>query len=159
LTLPSRLLPAITPPFSRDEPATEELAAMIRRLAYVSRPRPDLPPTEISRIVVKSRINNEGEGLTGVLVYTGADFAQLIEGRSDRVEALWKRINQDDRHQDIALLFDKTARIPWFPDWRMGYLANRDLARRIAEWRKLQGAIDERSRAELRRLLAAADSL
>lgn len=34
---------------------------MIRRLAYVSRPRPDLPAAEISRIVVRWRINNERE--------------------------------------------------------------------------------------------------
>ena len=132
---------------------------MIRRLAYVSRPRTDLPPAEISRIVVKSRINNASEGLSGVLVYTGTDFAQLIEGPSARVEALWHRIRQDDRHQDVALLFDETTEAPWFPDWRMGYLVNRDLTRHIGAWRNLDGTMDERSRSELRRFLAAADAL
>jgi hypothetical protein len=132
---------------------------MIRRLAYVSRPRPDLPPAEISRIVVKSRLNNEREGLCGVLLYTGTDFAQLIEGPSDRVGALWNRINRDDRHQDIVPLLDETAEDAWFPAWRMGYLANRALTKHIAEWRKLEGAMDEQGRAALRQLLAAADSL
>ena len=132
---------------------------MIRRLAYVSRPRPDLPPAEISRIVVKSRINNQRDGLSGVLVYTGTDFAQLIEGPADRVEALWDRIQRDDRHQDVALLFDETEETPWYPDWRMGYLANHALTRHIAKWRNLDGAMDKRGRSRLRQLLAAADSL
>jgi len=132
---------------------------MIRRLAYVSRPRPDLRPAEISRIVVKSRVNNQRDGLTGVLVYTGNDFAQVIEGPSDRVEALWDRIKRDDRHQDVALLFDETSETPWFPDWRMGYLVNRSLTKHIGEWRDLDGAMDKRGRKQLRQLLAAADSL
>jgi hypothetical protein len=133
---------------------------MIRRLAYVSRPRADLPPAEISRIVVKSRINNARDGLCGVLVYTGTDFAQVIEGPSDRVEALWNRIKLDDRHQDVALLFDETTEeAPWFPDWRMGYLANRALTKLIGKWRDLGEVMDERGRLKLRQLLAAADSL
>ena len=132
---------------------------MIRRLAYVSRPQPDLPAPELSRIVAMSRINNARDRLSGVLVYTGTDFAQLIEGAAARVEALWYRIGRDDRHRDVRLLFDESAQARWFSDWRMGYLADRNLSFLIRAWRGLDGAMDERRRFELRRLLAAADSL
>ena len=132
---------------------------MIRRLAYVSRPRPDLPAQELSRIVVASRVNNARDHLCGVLVYTGLDFAQLIEGASAHVYALWNRIKRDDRHRDLVLLFDETAPTSWFPDWRMGYLADRKLSLPIGGWRGLDCAMDERGRLQLRRLLAAADSV
>lgn len=132
---------------------------MIRRLAYVSRPRPDLPATEIPRIVLTSRANNARDRITGVLVYTGTDFAQLLEGERARVEALWRRIRDDDRHLDITPLLDEPDAAPWFPDWRMGYLADRGLARQLADWRALEHAIDPRERTTLRTLLAAADAL
>lgn len=132
---------------------------MIRRLAYVSRPRNDLPASELSRIVVTSRMNNARDHLCGVLVYTGSDFAQLIEGASARVYALWNRIKRDDRHRDLVLLFDEIAPTPWFPDWRMGYLVDRNLSRPIGGWRGLDGTMDERGRFRLRQLLAAADSI
>lgn len=132
---------------------------MIRRLAYVSRPRPDLPSAEIPRIVLTSRANNTRDRVTGVLVYTGTDFAQLIEGEAARVEALWQRIRADDRHLDVTPLLDETDTAPWFQDWRMGYLGDRTLARKFAEWRGLDHAIGERERSALRTLLATADAL
>jgi hypothetical protein len=131
---------------------------MIRRLAYLSHPRPGLPAPELSRIVVTSRMNNARDRLCGVLVYAGTDFAQLIEGAAPRVERVWTRIRRDDRHRDVMLLFDESALRPWFADWRMGYLADRNLSLVISAWRGL-GAMDEQSRFELRQLLAAADSL
>lgn len=133
---------------------------MIRRLAYVSRPQPDLPATEIPRVVVTSRANNSRDRISGVLVYTGTDFAQLIEGDQMRVDALWRRIRADERHLEITPLLDEADAAPWFPDWRMGYLADPALARKFAEWRRLGGhTIDERGRVALRTLLAAADAL
>lgn len=132
---------------------------MIRRMAYVSRPQPDLAVTEIPRIVSVARANNARDGLTGVLVYTGADFAQLIEGPVPAVATLWARVAADHRHRDISILLDETNHRPWFPDWRMGYLVNADLARQITVWRDLQRRINDGDRMELRRVLAAADTL
>ena len=132
---------------------------MIRRMAYVSRPVPELVVTEIPRIVSVARAHNARDGLTGVLVYTGADFAQLIEGPEAAVANVWARIAADERHLDISIILDETDHHPWFPDWRMGYLVNADLVRQIAVWRDLHRRIDDSDRLELRRLLAAADTL
>ncbi|MEO6564450.1 MAG: BLUF domain-containing protein [Casimicrobiaceae bacterium] len=128
-------------------------------MAYVSRPQPELAVTEIPRIVSVARANNVRDGLTGVLVYTGADFAQLIEGPESAVATLWARVAADKRHRDISILLDETNHRPWFPDWRMGYLVNADLARQIALWRDLRRRIGDGDRVELRRVLAAADTL
>src|SRR4030095_6702849 len=108
---------------------------MLRRLAYVSYPAADLPPAEVSRIIQVSRVHNAGQGITGVLVYTGTDFAQLIEGRHDTVEALWRRIQADKRHHELLPFMDEPTDRAWFETWRMGYLYDDTLSIKIAEWR------------------------
>jgi len=131
---------------------------MLRRLAYVSYPAADLPPAEVSRIIHVSRVHNAAHGITGVLVYTGTDFAQLIEGRHESVETLWRRIQADKRHRDILSFLDEPAERAWFETWRMGYLYDDALSQQIAEWRALRAKLSLVERDTLRSLLASADA-
>ena len=131
---------------------------MLRRLAYVSYPSAELVPSEVSRIVQVSRVNNAANGLTGVLVYTGTDFAQLIEGRHEGVERLWRRIQADPRHRDIVAFLDEPTERAWFETWRMGYLYDDSLGQRIAEWRALTARPAHVERDAVRALMASADA-
>ncbi len=47
-------------------------------------------------------------------------------------EALWQRVRVDPRHADIVPLFDEQDAKPWVPDWRIGYLVDEALSRRLA---------------------------
>lgn len=132
---------------------------MIRRLAYVSRLRPGLSPVEIPRIVSICRARNELEGISGVLLFTGADFAHVIEGSPETVADLWTRIRADDRHCDIITLFDENAPAPWFPDWRVGYPTDSTVAVQVSAWRVRAGKFDESDRFNLIQMLAAADAV
>lgn len=132
---------------------------MIRRIVYTSQPRTDLPTQEIARIAAVSRARNERDGISGVLIYTGMDFAQLIEGASASVAALWQRIRADPRHVDIVPLLDEPDEKPWFPDWRMGYLVDVEFSRRLAEWRARGRWSGPEARQEVRLRFSAADSL
>jgi hypothetical protein len=132
---------------------------MIRRLAYVSRPRPGLSVVEIPRIVSVCRARNEVEGISGVLLYTGLDFAQVIEGPPQPVENLWARIRADDRHCDIVTLIDEHALSPWFLDWRVGYPAGGTVMATVSAWRTRAGAFNETDRLKLRQLLAVVDAI
>ena len=131
---------------------------MLRRLAYLSYPAADLPPTEVSRIIQVSRANNHAAGLTGVLVYTGTDFAQVIEGSPHAVEALWRRLQADPRHHGLIAFIDEPTEHPWFETWRMGYLYDDTLSQQIAEWRSLKARLEHIERDAVRALLAAADA-
>jgi hypothetical protein len=131
---------------------------MLRRLAYLSYPAPDLPPTEVSRIIQVSRTNNPAAGLTGVLVYTGTDFAQVIEGRPDAVETLWRKLQADPRHHGLIVFIDEPTERPWFETWRMGYLYDDSLSQQIAEWRSLKARLVDIERDAVRALLASADA-
>lgn len=132
---------------------------MFRRLAYTSVPRPNLPAAEIPRIIASSRTHNVRDGMCGVLVYTGHEFAQLIEGAPEKVERLWQRIQADARHVELVILLDELDRTRWFNDWRIGYLADRALIDSLASWRARGRCLDGGERDALRRLFAAADSL
>ena len=56
---------------------------MIRRLVYVSRPRPNLSLVEIPRIVAVCRAHNALDGITGVLLFTG-EFTRLVAPLAER---------------------------------------------------------------------------
>ena len=131
---------------------------MLRRLAYVSYPSTELAASDVSRIIQVSRVNNAAQGLTGVLVYTGTDFAQLIEGRDEGVERLWRKIQADPRHRDIVPFLDEPTDRAWFETWRMGYLYDDTLSLQIAEWRTLKARLEHVERDAVRALLASADA-
>ncbi|MEO8484975.1 MAG: BLUF domain-containing protein [Betaproteobacteria bacterium] len=131
---------------------------MLRRLAYVSHPAADLPPTEVSRIIHVSRVNNAGHGLTGVLVYTGTDFAQVIEGRPETVEALWRKLRADPRHHSILSFIDEPAERAWFETWRVSYLADDSLSDQIAGWRAAETALGQRELDAVRAVMSSADA-
>jgi hypothetical protein len=105
-----------------------------------------------------SRVNNAARGLTGVLVYTGTDFAQLIEGRHETVETLWRTLRADPRHHDIVTFLDEPTERAWFETWRMGYLYDDSLSQQIAEWRTLKARLAHVERDAVRMLMAAADA-
>ena len=131
---------------------------MIRRIVFASIPRPDLAVSEVPRIISKSRINNERDGIGGVLVFTGGDFVQVIEGTPERVDACWERIRSDPRHHSVEPFLDMPDEEPWFPEWRVGYLYDEDFARRIADWRSRSGSMTPEELHEMRMLLAATDA-
>ena len=132
---------------------------MIRRLAYVSRPRPNLSLVEIPRIVATCRAHNAVDGITGVLLFTGLDFAQLIEGEPNVVAALWARIQADDRHRDIVTFLDERAPHRWFADWRVGFPSDSVVVAQIAAWREGTRLWTETERADVHQVLAAAYAL
>jgi hypothetical protein len=135
------------------------MATMIRRLAYVSRPRPGLPLVEIPRIVARCRVRNELDGITGVLLFTGLEFAHLIEGSPNNVTDVWARIRADDRHCDIVALLDEQSPSRHFADWRMGFPSANGLATQIAVWREHKGPWNAIEHDDMLRLFMSADAL
>lgn len=64
---------------------------------------------------------NKAIGLTGILLYDGRRFLQLLEGDRSTVETLFRKISQDDRHYNVSVLFDREASERAFGNWAMGY--------------------------------------
>jgi hypothetical protein len=118
-----------------------------------------MPFTEIPRIVAACRARNGERAITGVLLFTGRDFAQLIEGAPDTVTMLWARLRADDRHGDIVVLLDERVPQRWFADWRVGFPTDTALVGRIAAWRAAAPVADVTAWGDVRRIFTAADAL
>ncbi len=103
-------------------------------LIYTSLLALDASPSCVTDIVRKSRINNERDEITGILIFDGMAFCQYLEGSAAAVGALMKRILADCRHTDLTILLEGSARLPRrFDGWSMAYgLARIEILTNIA---------------------------
>jgi hypothetical protein len=95
------------------------------RLAYISASLLADNPTErrqIADILLTSRRNNAESDVTGALLATDRNFAQVLEGEREAVEATYQRIARDPRHKDIVLTLYESIEVRRFPDWAMAYI-------------------------------------
>jgi hypothetical protein len=97
-------------------------------LAYVSLSRLPLNETTLSDILTVSRRNNARDEITGILMYGGRNFCQLLEGEQSTVEdCYYKRIYSDPRHTDLSLVWYGLAERRVFSDWAMGYVGPHEI--------------------------------
>ena len=98
----------------------------VHRLVYYSRNRVDSGPAalahEIEVILAASRRNNAKVGVTGALMFNAGCFAQVLEGDQGALETVFERIQQDDRHGDVALLSFEPVPARAFDTWSMGFV-------------------------------------
>lgn len=97
---------------------------MLIQLLYVSASdiKPDAPELEdaIANILSASYVNNQRAGVTGLLLYAGGYFCQLIEGEEAAVDAIYAKIASDNRHRNPNVLFRRPADWVYLPKFPMG---------------------------------------
>jgi hypothetical protein len=91
-------------------------------LLYVSE-LADADPAAVDRIVDMSRVRNQRDQVTGLLMFDGRRFAQWIEGPSKAIDRLLQRLRADARHRRMDVLwFESPGLGRRFPNWAFGYL-------------------------------------
>ena len=96
---------------------------MLVRLMYASRATGEINSEDLSAILRKSKANNPGQGITGVLCYSregGGVFLQGLEGGRGAINALYHHIINDPRHRDVMLLSFEEISERGFASWSMG---------------------------------------
>jgi Sensors of blue-light using FAD len=88
------------------------------QLIYASRPF-GFDDLILVGILASASRNNPRNDITGALICREDLFVQLLEGPEEHVRGLLQRIERDDRHTDIALLFEGHVDERMFPDWAM----------------------------------------
>lgn len=78
-------------------------------------------PDELKRLLAKARARNEQAGLTGMLLYAGGSFFQVIEGDTANVDEVCRRIAADPRHDAMVVLVRERIKERSFGDWSMGF--------------------------------------
>ena len=102
-------------------PQDEQETETVFQLIYASAATRELEPAELEKILAAARRNNQPAGITGMLVYHEGSFLQVLEGDRELVEALYEKIELDDRHTNAFILLRSEDAERCFERWSMGF--------------------------------------
>lgn len=111
-------------------------------MVYLSFASDGIDEMAIKDILNKARAKNSDKGISGMLLFKGGVFLQLLEGLKDDVRQLYKKIEVDGRHQNLKILIEtdiNEKRI--FDSWTMAYKEisgpDLELINTILPWAKI----------------------
>ena len=90
-------------------------------LTYVSTATSLLSVPQLVDMLDEIRPRNEDRGLTGMLLYSGGNIIQALEGQQAAVERVFQAILRDARHRDVTVLERGDVADRSFPHWSMGF--------------------------------------
>jgi hypothetical protein len=88
---------------------------------YASLAAADFEEHEIPALLEQARTSNAKCGLTGMLLYIGKNFFQVLEGEEAIVDAVYDQISRDPRHARITLIIREPIADRSFSEWTMGF--------------------------------------
>lgn len=91
------------------------------QFVYVSSASCLLNEGELRAILESSVRHNSEQGITGMLLYSGGAFMQVLEGEEAAVAETMSRIWVDKRHKDIRELLVNRVDEREFSFWSMGF--------------------------------------
>ena len=108
----------------------------LKSLTYTSLAKLDLTAEDLNAIHCTARELNSLDGVTGLLVFNGTHFLQIIEGAAPAIGDLLARLRRDPRHFGLEVRDERAVAARSFPDWSMelvrveaDYFAARDAIR------------------------------
>ncbi|MDK2597261.1 BLUF domain-containing protein [Pseudoalteromonas obscura] len=91
-------------------------------LIYISTVTTPLCDEELESLRRQCAAANQLRGISGMLLYDGHHFMQVIEGERPRVEQLFEHIKQDKRHINVEALICNPIKKRNFRKWAMGLI-------------------------------------
>ena len=88
-------------------------------LTYTSLARLDLEASDLESIHRSALELNALDGITGLLVFNGTHFLQIVEGAQNAIDDLVERLRRDPRHSGIEIRDQRGIDERSFPDWSM----------------------------------------
>jgi len=95
----------------------------LQELIYTSVSSAQSEKDEVSNILAVSEKNNAVSAITGLLMFDGHRYIQILEGEAESVNHLYDVISKDSRHQELELLHVGGISARSFENWRMAYEA------------------------------------
>lgn len=92
-----------------------------KALTYTSWARPGIRADEVAAIVTSARVNNPLDGITGILIFNGTAFMQILEGAQSAIDDLVQRLMRDPRHSNVTIRDQRAIDARIFPDWAMAF--------------------------------------
>jgi hypothetical protein len=104
---------------------------MLRRIAWSSLPSPAFSAARLGTMVAAERSNNSRNHVSGVLLYTGAHFVEILEGEESVLDARWSRVQHDDRFASPVRIGEEACNARWFADWKLAYADDEDVGAQV----------------------------
>jgi Sensors of blue-light using FAD len=92
-------------------------------LAYSSAASEGFTLSDLEDVLNVARERNTRDDISGILLFEGTSFLQVLEGDQERIDALLESIRRDPRHKHAVLLLREQVEQRSFADWSMGYTA------------------------------------
>ncbi|MBK0004267.1 diguanylate phosphodiesterase [Erwinia sp. S38] len=92
---------------------------MLTTLIYRSRVSPETGQENVHKLVQHALDKNRASSITGILLFDGTEFFQVLEGEDAVVNALFNRIATDQRHSSVVLLMQDYSAYRRFQDTGM----------------------------------------
>lgn len=90
-------------------------------LLYTSVAADKLASSACDSLLKHAQAFNKEHDITGMLVFDGYLFMQILEGDQSVIEALFEKIKRDPRHVDVICQYSGAISKPGFEGWSMAY--------------------------------------
>jgi hypothetical protein len=91
------------------------------QLIYVSSAIKPFENGELVELLTRAREKNSRLKITGMLLYKGGNFMQVLEGEEAPVRALFDTIHADPRHRGTLVMLEEEVEQRVFGDWSMAF--------------------------------------
>lgn len=110
----------------------------LKSLTYTSLAQLDLSAPDLEDIHRTARTMNGLNGITGLLIFNGTHFVQVIEGGEEAIDTLVENLRRDPRHTGLEIRDLSYVEQRSFPDWAM------ELVRIEASYFQARESIEDR---------------
>ena len=90
-------------------------------LTYTSSATHLMSVAELVELIEQIRGKNERLGVTGLLLYSGGNVIQTLEGTPASVDEVFGAIVGDERHGEVRVVDRRAIAERSFPTWSMGF--------------------------------------
>ena len=91
------------------------------QLIYFSSAKAELTEAALRKLLARSQSRNSKKGITGLLLHSGGNIIQIIEGEKSKVEDLFLKIQSDPRHKNVTAVSRSFSKERDFPHYSMGF--------------------------------------
>lgn len=95
----------------------------MHELTYTSLAKKSIGQKELNEILETANQFNEANAITGCLVYHNELFVQTLHGEKKVIFDLLKKIEKDERHTNINLVWEGPAEKEVFQGWHMAFFS------------------------------------
>ena len=90
-------------------------------LVYVSSATQEMSVEDLNYLLEQSRARNGKQNITGMLLYVGGNYIQVLEGSEKDVCEIYESILKDSRNKGNIIVEKESIKERDFPTWSMGF--------------------------------------